>query len=66
MKILVAYASKHGSTKGIAERIAQTLERAGLDATLKPADDAGLVDSYDALVIGSLAVQQRPGRHRTG
>jgi menaquinone-dependent protoporphyrinogen oxidase len=55
MKILVAYASRHGATKGIAERIAQTLERAGLEATLKPADDAGPIDSYDAFVIGSAA-----------
>ena len=35
MKILVAYASRHGATKGIAERIAQTLERNGLDVTLE-------------------------------
>jgi menaquinone-dependent protoporphyrinogen oxidase len=55
MKILVAYASRHGATKGIAERIAQTLERAGLEATMKPADDAGPIADYDAFVIGSAA-----------
>jgi menaquinone-dependent protoporphyrinogen oxidase len=55
MKILVAYASKHGATKGIAERIAQTLGRAGLDVSLKPVDDAGPIEAYDAFVIGSAA-----------
>ena len=55
MKILVAYASRHGATKGIAERIAQTLERAGLDVTLRPAEDGGSVDAYEAFVIGSAA-----------
>jgi menaquinone-dependent protoporphyrinogen oxidase len=55
MQILVAYASKHGATQGIAERIARTLEQAGLDVTLKPAADAGPVDAYDAFVVGSAA-----------
>jgi menaquinone-dependent protoporphyrinogen oxidase len=55
MRILVAYASKHGATKGIAERISQTLERAGLDVTLRPAEDAGPIDAYDAFVVGSAA-----------
>lgn len=55
MKILVAYASKHGATMGIAERIAQTLERNGLGVTLKPASDTGPIDEYDAFVIGSAA-----------
>lgn len=55
MKILVAYASKHGATKGIAERVAQTLERAGLDVALKPAEGTGSIDGYDAFVIGSAA-----------
>lgn len=30
MKILVAYASKHGSTKGIADCIGRTLEQHGM------------------------------------
>jgi len=55
MRILVAYASRHGSTRGIAERIAQTLERSGLEVTLKPVEQAGPVEEYDAFVIGSAA-----------
>lgn len=55
MKILVAYASRHGATRGIAERIAQTLERRGLEVTLQPADQATALGEYDAFVIGSAA-----------
>ena len=55
MKILVAYASRHGSTAGIAERIAKTLESAGLDVTLRPVTDVGPLDEYGAFVIGSAA-----------
>lgn len=55
MKVLVAYATRHGATRGIAERIAQTLERNGLDVTLKPAKEAGPAEKYDAFVIGSAA-----------
>ena len=52
MSVLVAYASKHGATQGIAERIAETL-RAGLDAEARPVRDVGNLDGYDAFVIGS-------------
>lgn len=55
MKVLVAYASRHGATRGIADRIAQTLERNGLEITTGPVDDVGAVDQYDAFVIGSAA-----------
>jgi menaquinone-dependent protoporphyrinogen oxidase len=55
MKILVAYASRHGSTAGIAERIAKTLEGAGLDVTLRPVTNVGPLDEYGAFVIGSAA-----------
>jgi menaquinone-dependent protoporphyrinogen oxidase len=55
MKVLVAYASRHGATEGIAERIAGTLQRHGLDVTIAPAANAGGVSDYDAFVIGSAA-----------
>jgi menaquinone-dependent protoporphyrinogen oxidase len=42
MKVLVAYASRHDSTRGIAERIAERLGRQGLTVDLQPA--AGLRD----------------------
>lgn len=55
MKVLVAYATRHGATRGIAERISQTLEHAGLDVALQPVESAGAMDEYDAFVVGSAA-----------
>ena len=58
MKILVAYASRHGATKGIAERITQTLESRGHEVTLEPAEGASAV-GHDAFIIGSAAYAGR-------
>jgi menaquinone-dependent protoporphyrinogen oxidase len=53
--VLVAYASKHGATQGIAERIADTLRAAGLVVDLQPAKTAADPATYDACVVGSAA-----------
>ena len=53
MSILVAYASKHGATRQIAERIGETLRAAGRDAEVRPIEAAGDPAGYDAFVIGS-------------
>jgi menaquinone-dependent protoporphyrinogen oxidase len=53
MSILVAYASKHGSTGGIADRIAERLRAAGLDAEAMPVRSVRDVASYDAVILGS-------------
>jgi menaquinone-dependent protoporphyrinogen oxidase len=55
MRALVVYASSYGATKGIAERIADTIRSDGLDVDLVPADESILIEagSYDAFVIGS-------------
>jgi menaquinone-dependent protoporphyrinogen oxidase len=53
MPILVAYASKHGATRGIAERIAETLKAAGQEAEARPVKAAGDLASYEGFVIGS-------------
>ena len=55
MRILVVYASRHGATRGIAERIAATLEENGLEVGLGPVGEVDGVDGYDAFVIGSAA-----------
>jgi menaquinone-dependent protoporphyrinogen oxidase len=59
MKILVAYATRHGATRGIAERIAQTLEADGLEVTLSTVDRAPGLEGYDAFVLGSAAYMGR-------
>ena len=53
MTVLVAYASRHGATAGIAERIAVVLREAGLAVEARSMNDVGDVASYDAFVIGS-------------
>jgi menaquinone-dependent protoporphyrinogen oxidase len=53
MTLLVAYASKHGSTQGIAERIAEQLRQSGMRAEARPVDAVADPGSYEAFVIGS-------------
>jgi menaquinone-dependent protoporphyrinogen oxidase len=53
MAVLVAYASKHGSTQEIAERIAEKLRQLGKEAEVQPVDAVKNPGSYEALVIGS-------------
>ena len=53
MTILVAYASKQGSTQGIAERIAEKLRQLGKEAEARPVEAVEDPGSYEALVIGS-------------
>ena len=55
MAILVTYASRHGSTQGIAERIATRLRASGLDADVRPAAEVGDASPYDAYVVGGAA-----------
>ena len=53
MSILVAYASKHGATEGIAERIAENLREAGQDADARPVQEVSDLAGYDGYVVGS-------------
>jgi menaquinone-dependent protoporphyrinogen oxidase len=55
MKVLVAYASRHGATEGIAERIGTTLADAGLDVTFRSVEDVDAIGDFDAVVVGSSA-----------
>ena len=52
-KVLVAYASKYGATKEIAEKIGQVLEDAGFAVDVLPVDQVTDVESYQAVVLGS-------------
>ncbi len=53
MTVLVTYASKHGSTQGIAERIAEKLRQMGKEAETRSVDEVSDPGSYQAFVIGS-------------
>ena len=53
MRVLVAYATSHHSTAGIATRIASGLRSRGLDAEARQVTSPIDVDEYDAVVLGS-------------
>lgn len=52
MTVLVAHASKHGSTAQIAARVADRLVGAGLPVTVLPVSEVDDVRDVDALVLG--------------
>lgn len=52
-KVLVTYATKYGSTTGVAEAIAGELRNAGLDVDLLPAREIKSVAAYSAVILGS-------------
>ena len=53
IKILVAYASKYGSTKEVAEAIAATLSGRGLSVDLQPMQKVRSLSAYRAIVLGA-------------
>ncbi len=59
MRVLVAYASKRGSTAEIAETVASELRRSGLAVSCEPADEVEELDRFDAVVLGSAVYMKR-------
>ncbi|HEX5374894.1 MAG TPA: flavodoxin domain-containing protein [Solirubrobacterales bacterium] len=59
MKVLVAYASKRGSTAEIAATVAKTLSEAGLEVDCLTSDEVSDVSPYDAVVLGSAVYMKR-------
>lgn len=55
MKVLVAYATRHGATAGIAERIAATLRDEHVPAEALATGEVTDVRPYDAVVLGGAA-----------
>jgi menaquinone-dependent protoporphyrinogen oxidase len=51
-RVLVAYATKRGSTREVAEAVAATLHRAGFDVDVLPAAEVHGLAGYDAVVLG--------------
>jgi len=51
--ILVAYATRYGSTHEVAEQVAATLRENGLEVDLQPARRVETVDEYRAVVLGT-------------
>jgi menaquinone-dependent protoporphyrinogen oxidase len=59
MTVIVAYATRHGATEGIAERIGAGLRAAGVSADVTPVNDVQDVERYEAFVVGSAAYMGR-------
>jgi menaquinone-dependent protoporphyrinogen oxidase len=53
MTVLVAYASRHGATREIAEALGRDLCERDIDAEVRSADEVDGLDDYDAVVLGS-------------
>jgi menaquinone-dependent protoporphyrinogen oxidase len=51
-RILVAHASRHGSTREVAEAVAATLRARGFAVDVMPAAEVGLLCHYGAVVLG--------------
>ena len=59
LRVLVTYASKHGSTVEIADAIADELRTQGLAVDCESASHVKNLDGYDAVVIGSAVYMKR-------
>ncbi len=53
MNVLLAYASAHGSTAEIAEKMGEALRSHGLKVVVARVQDVGSIDGYDAFIFGS-------------
>ncbi len=58
MKVLVVYASRHGTTAAIAARIADRLVEAGAVVELQSIDQVKALDDFDAVVFGAPVYNQ--------
>ena len=53
MRTLIGYASRFGSTRDVAIRIADTVRARANDVDVRPVDEIADFDRYDAVVFGS-------------
>lgn len=53
MRVLVTAASKYGATGEIGRAIADALHARSIEAELKPPEEVGSVEGYDAVILGS-------------
>ena len=60
--VLVAYATKSGSTREVADAVATTLSRQGLASEVRAAADVSSLEPYRAVVLGAALYMGRPHR----
>lgn len=59
MSVLVAYGSKRGGTKGLAEMVAEDLRQEGFDVEIGPAPTMKSCSSYDGVIVGGALYASR-------
>src|SRR5512138_2454666 len=59
MRVLVAYGSKHGGTRGLAEMIGAALVRDGLEVDVVPASKAAAPTDHDAVIVAGALYANR-------
>jgi menaquinone-dependent protoporphyrinogen oxidase len=57
--VLVAYATKHGSTREVAEAVAERIRAYGIAAFVHPAGEIAILDGYGGVVLGSAVYMGR-------
>jgi menaquinone-dependent protoporphyrinogen oxidase len=57
--VLLAYATRYGSTREVAEAIAAELRKAGLEVDIQPMREVKTLDRYDAVVLGAAIYNTR-------
>ncbi len=51
--VLIAYATRHDSTRGIASAVAEVLRQGGLSVQLEPVSAVATLTGFDAVILGS-------------
>jgi len=59
-RVLVAYATWAGATKEVAETIADTFQRNGLNAEVHDAGKIDAIDEYDGIILGTSIHATKP------
>lgn len=59
MTILVTFASRNGSTVGIAEAVGKTIRKQGIAVDVRPMSDVDDVTTYQAIILGSAIRQEK-------
>ncbi len=64
--VLVAYASRYGSTQEVAEDITAALRQCGLEVELQPVQEVQTLENYTAVVLGAALYNTRwhPDAHQ--
>ncbi len=57
--ILLAYATRYGSTQQVAETIAVALRQVGLEVDIQPMQEVKRLDNYDSVVLGAAIYNAR-------